>query len=73
VATYEVQGRRTERGPDGRPREVVRLGSAADRAGAFALAEAMGAEELTAWVFETGRRSGRPSYELLGVVPAGRR
>jgi hypothetical protein len=68
--TYEVQGRRTERDPDGKPREVVRLDSARSRAAAFAIAETMGAEDLTAWVFETERRAGRTSYTLLGVVRA---
>jgi hypothetical protein len=70
ATTYEVQGRRTERGPDGKPREVVRLDSARSRAAAFAIAETMRAEELTAWVFETERRAGRTSYALLGVVRA---
>lgn len=70
VITYEVQGRRTERDPDGRPREVVRLDTAGSRAAAFAVAETMGAAKLTAWVFEARRRAGRTSYTLLGVVPA---
>jgi hypothetical protein len=70
--TYEVQGRRTERDPDGKPREVVRLTSATSRTAAFVIAETMGAEKLTAWVFEADRRAGRPSYKLLGVVPAKR-
>ena len=68
ATTYEVQGRRTERDPNGRPREVVRLDSAQNRAAAFAIAEAMRAERLTAWVFATERRAGRTSYTLLGVV-----
>lgn len=70
VITYEVQGRRTERSPDGKPREVVRLDSVGSRAAAFAIAETMCAEKLTAWVFEAERRAGRTSYKLLGVVPA---
>ncbi len=70
ATTYEVQGRRTERDPNGRPREVVRLDSAQNRTAAFAIAEAMRAERLTAWVFATERRAGRTSYTLLGVVRA---
>jgi hypothetical protein len=70
VTTYEVQGRRTERDPDGKPREIVRLDSAQSRATAFSIAAAMGAEKLTAWVFEAQRRAGRTSYKLLGVVSA---
>ena len=70
ATTYEVQGRRTERTPDGKSREVVRLNSAGSRVAAFAIAETMGAEKLTAWVFEAQRRAGRTSYTLLGVVPA---
>ena len=70
ATTYEVQGRRTERDPNGRSREVVRLDSAQSRAAAFAIAETMGAEQLTAWVFEAERRVGRTSYTLLGVVRA---
>jgi hypothetical protein len=70
ATTYEVQGRRTERDPRGKLREVVRLDSARSRTTAFAIAEAMGADELTAWVFETERRTGRTSYRLVGVVPA---
>jgi hypothetical protein len=72
VSTYEVQGRRTERDQDGKPHEVVRLDSAGNRAVAFAIAEAMGTEMLTAWVFEAERRAGRTSYKLLGVVQAKR-
>jgi hypothetical protein len=68
TTTYEVQGRRTERDPDGRPREVVRLDSTRSRTAAFAIAETMGAERLTAWVFAAERRAGRTSYTLLGVV-----
>ncbi|WP_214405561.1 hypothetical protein [Pseudonocardia lacus] len=48
----------------------MRLRSASSRAAAFAIAEAMGAEELTAWVFAAERRAGRTSYTLLGVVRA---
>lgn len=70
AATYEVQGRGRERGPDGKHREVVRLSSARSRTAAFAIAETMGTEELTAWVFEAERRAGRTAYKLLGVVPA---
>lgn len=70
ATNYEIQGRRTERDPDGRPREVVRLDSAQSRAVAFSIAETMSAEQLTAWVFETRRWTGRTSYKLLGVVPA---
>jgi len=70
VITYEVQGRRTVHDPGGRAREVVRLDTAASRANAFAIAEAMGAEKLTAWVFEAERRAGRTSYRLLGIVAA---
>ena len=68
---YEVQGRRTERDAEGKPREVVRLGTAQSTAGAFAIAEAMAAENLTVWVFETTQRvSGARSYRLVRVVPA---
>ncbi|MCO1659437.1 hypothetical protein [Pseudonocardia humida] len=70
ATTYEVQGRRTERGADGEPREVVRLDATRSRATAFAIAETMGAEKLTAWVFEAERRAGRTSYTLLGIVRA---
>ncbi len=41
VATHEVQGRRTERDPDGKPREVVKLDTATERHIAFAIAIAM--------------------------------
>jgi hypothetical protein len=67
VVTYEVQGRRTERRDD-TVREVVRLDSASSSAAAFAIAEAMVAERLTAWVFAAERRAGRTTYTLLGVV-----
>jgi hypothetical protein len=67
MTTYEVQGRRTER-HEGTVREVVRLDSASSRAAAFAIAEAMVAEQLTAWVFAAERRAGRTTYTLLGVV-----
>jgi hypothetical protein len=66
---YEVQGRRTETGPDGRPREVVRLDRAQTTTVADAIAEAMVAENLTVWVFETKPRAGHPpSYRLVRVV-----
>jgi hypothetical protein len=68
---YEVQGRRTETGLDGKPREVVRLDKAQSRTVAFAIASAMAAENLTVWVFETEPRSGKPpSYRLLRIVTA---
>jgi hypothetical protein len=71
VASYEVQGRRTERDANGKPREVVRLDTAQSRTIAFAIADAMVAENLTVWVFETKQRSGAsPSYRLLRVVGA---
>jgi hypothetical protein len=69
VVIYQVQGRRTERDPGGKVRNVVRLESAASRIAAFAIAEAMVAERLTVWVFSAEQRSGRWSYTLLGVVP----
>lgn len=69
VITYEVQGRRTERGPGGAVRDVVRLETAPSRQTAFEVAESMAAERLTVWVFRAERRSGRSSYDLLGVVP----
>jgi hypothetical protein len=70
MITYEVQGRRTERGSGGRVvREHVRLASTANREAAFAIAATMVAEEFKAWVFETEQRSGRKSYALLGVLP----
>jgi hypothetical protein len=68
---YEVQGRRTETGPDGKPREVVRLDRAHSSAVADAIAAAMVAENLKVWIFETKPRIGRsPSYRLLRVVTA---
>jgi hypothetical protein len=70
VVIYQVQGRRTERDPGGKVRDVVRLESAASRIAAFAIAEAMVADRLTVWVFSAEQRSGRWSYTLLGVVPA---
>ncbi|WP_214401083.1 hypothetical protein [Pseudonocardia lacus] len=70
ATTYEVQGRRTERDPDGKSRAVVRLDTADSRTAAFAVADTMGAEKLTARVFMTRRRAGRTSYKLLGVVQA---
>jgi hypothetical protein len=73
VITYEVQGRRTDRDPAGRRREVVRLDSAASSVAAFAIAETMVADEFTAWVFKAERRAGRRHYELLRVVPAAKR
>jgi hypothetical protein len=69
VAIYQVQGRRTERNSDGKVRDVVRLESATSRSAAFAIAEIMAADRLTAWVFSAETRSGRWSYTLLGVRP----
>lgn len=68
MITYEVQGRRTERGPGGRVRDVVRLESRSSRREAFGVAEGMAAQRLTVWVFKAERRAGKLSYELLGVV-----
>ena len=69
MVTYEVQGRRTEQGPDGKPHEVVRLDTASERNVAFAIAETMAAERLTVWVFEKRPQMGRsPAYKLLGTV-----
>lgn len=68
MITYEVQGRRTERDPDGTVRNVVRLETAPSSHAAFDVAETMVAERLTVWVFEAERRSGTVSYTLLGVV-----
>ncbi|MCO1659115.1 hypothetical protein [Pseudonocardia humida] len=70
MITYEVQGRRTERDAGGGVRDVVRLRSTPSRAAAFDIAETMTAERLTVWVFAAERREGRPTYVLLGVVPA---
>jgi hypothetical protein len=70
VITYQVQGRRTERDPDGTVHNVVRLESAPNRHSAFELAETMTADRLTVWVFKAERRAGKLSYELLGVVSA---
>jgi hypothetical protein len=70
MLTYQVQGRRTERDPAGKVRDVVRLESAATRSAAFVLAEAMVADRLTVWVFSAELRAGRWSHTLLGVVPA---
>jgi hypothetical protein len=69
--TYEIQGRRTIRGPVGAPREVVRLDTADERAVAFAIAEAMATERLTVWVFErTPQLRSGPAYTLLATMPA---
>jgi hypothetical protein len=66
---YEVQGRRTETGPDGRPLEIVRLDRAQSSSVADVIAAAMVAENLKVWIFETQPRVGRsPSYRLLRVV-----
>jgi hypothetical protein len=66
---YEVQGRRTETGSDGRPREVVRLDRAQTATVADAIAAAMVADDLRVWVFETTPRVGRPpAYRLVRVV-----
>jgi hypothetical protein len=68
---YEVQGRRTETGPNGKPREIVRLDRAETSTVADAIAVAMVAENLKVWIFETKPRVGRsPSYRLLRVVGA---
>ena len=65
---YEIQGRRRDRGPDGKAREVVRLDTAPNPTAAFAIAETMAADNLTVWVFETTRRAGGiPAYRLLRV------
>jgi hypothetical protein len=68
VITYEVQGRRTDRDPDGTVRDVVRLESASSRDAAFDIARTMTAQRLTVWVFAAERRAGKRSYRLLGVV-----
>lgn len=71
VAKYEIQGRRTERDADGRPREVVRLDTARSTATAFAIAiaETMVAENLIVWVFERSERIGDGrDYRLLKVL-----
>lgn len=71
MVSYEVQGRRSECGPNGHRREIVRLDHSDSRTEAFAIAETMGAEKLKAWVFERERRFGRPPlYRLLGVIEA---
>jgi hypothetical protein len=72
VANYEVQGRRTERGPDGKQRDVVRLETARSTTVAFAIAETMVADNLTVWVFETTTRVGSSSrsHRLLRVIGA---
>ncbi len=71
VASYEVQGRRTERGADGKPREVVKLDTASSSTVAFAIAETMVADNLKVWVFEiTHRVGGARSYRLLRVLTA---
>ena len=68
MITYEVQGRRTERGPGGEVRDVVRLESRPSRSEAFGVAEGIAAQRLTVWVFKAERRAGTLSYGLLGVV-----
>lgn len=74
MINYEVQGRRTERGSDDTRKDIVRLDSASTSASAFAIAETMAADKLTAWVFETERRAGSPPlYRLLGVVTTKKR
>ncbi len=72
MVTYEVQGRRIDRDPGGRVRDVVRLESASSRTAAFEIAATMVADRLTVWVFRAERRSGRLSYSLLGVVSGDR-
>jgi hypothetical protein len=71
MTTYEVQGRRTVRDPDGKVRDVVRLASATTSDQAFGIAETMAGDDLTAWVFETEARLGRRTYKLLRVIPDG--
>lgn len=68
MITYEVQGRRTERDPDGTVRNVVRLESAPSSDAAFDIARTMRAERLTVWVFAAERQAGKVSYRLLGAV-----
>ena len=70
MISYEIQGRKTERGSNGRVvRDHVRLASADDEDAAFRVAATMVTEEFTVWVFKTEQRSGKTSYTLLGVVP----
>jgi hypothetical protein len=69
VVDYVVQGRRTERDAEGRAREVVRLDKARSATTAFAIAEAMVADDLTVWIFEARPRVGSaPSYPLVRVI-----
>ena len=71
ATSYEVQGRRTERAPEGKSHDVVRLDTADDEAVAFAIAATMAADNLTVWVFETTRnQAGTRAYRLLKVVSA---
>ena len=69
VVSYEVQGRRTERDAEGKAREVVRLGAARSSGAAFAIADAMVADDLAVWVFETTpRANGARAYRLLRAI-----
>jgi hypothetical protein len=69
VITYRIQGRRTDRDPDGKVCDVVRLESAASRSAAFEIAEVLSAQRLTVWVFAAEPRAGKLRYRLLGVLP----
>ena len=69
MSGYEIQGRRIVRGPDGKPKDVVRLASAPTSGQALGIADAMAADNLTAWVFETEHRFGSKTYTLVRVVP----
>lgn len=71
MTAYEIQGRRIVRGSDGRSHDVVRLASASTTSQALGIADAMAADDLTAWVFETGHRFGSKTYKLLHVVRGG--
>ena len=67
---YEIQGRRTERGTDGRVvRDRVRLASADNRDAAFEIANTMAADDYKTWIFQTEQSSGKKTYVLFGVLP----
>ena len=71
MTTYEVQGRRTVRDPDGKVRNIVRLASTTSTSQAFRIAETMAGDSLTTWIFETEPRFGGKTYKLLHVIPNG--
>jgi hypothetical protein len=68
MTSYEVQGRQTVR-EGGKVRNRVQLATCETSSEAYGLADAMAADRLTVWVFQTEQRSGGRTYKLLRVVP----